>query len=489
MDPNTHVLRSTRIEKMIYDERREQVKTGLDEVEAYGTAKLDTFPSLVQDMFMALYSLNPQRHEHNTLTTSAREFNVPLLDFVMDSDQYHTLKSLCEGRELIAYEAVNAFAQCMLEKLDELLDPETLEALNALEAKGTGEPSEEAARLSRSIARKLRQNEDAIQEAVDAAMGAAQQASDAIKSWGNSDSSPTALQQNAELLRRIQSSQKLREIIKHLGKYREILDHARKTSFIYGRGETYDIVLGKDFIRAISSEYAYLATSETVPLFMQKVQRKTLKQYRKRERVSKGCGDIVVCIDESGSMYGERIAWAKAVALVVLEHAVQNGRKCVMVRFASDDQPVTHIFAKGEYTVDDVFEFAESFLWGGTDFEAPLTRAVSLIEDEGFESADVMFITDGEHHISDKFVDNLRNKKSQLKFKVTGVLVDLPMSEEIEDMTKSFNKLMRFRHRPAAETVTDLSLRTFCESIHRVSEMTGDQVAAELITSLIRKSG
>ena len=458
---NTHVLCSTRIEKMIYDEMRERHITGLDEIEAYGSAKLDTFPSLVQDIFMALYSLNPQPSDLDTLTTTAREFNVPMLDFVMNCEQYHALKSLCEGRELVAYEAVNAFAQCMLEKLDEILGAEALGALNALEAEGDAKTDEEAARLSRSIKRKLRQNGDAMQEAVDAAMGAAQQASDVIQSWGNGGSFPTALQQNAELLRRVQSSQKLRDIIRHLGKYREILDNARKTSFIYGRGEKYDIVLGKDFTRAISSEYAYLAMPETVPLFIQKVQRKALKQYRKRERINKGYGDIVVCIDESSSMAGDPIAWAKATALVLLEFATQNGRNCAMVRFTSDDQPVTHIFVKGKYTVDDVFDFAESFLCGGTDFETPLTQAVALIEEEGFENADVMFITDGECEISEKFADTFRDKERQLNFKVTGVLIDV------------------------AEEVTDFSLTPFCEKVYHLGKMTGDVIASAIITQLV----
>ena len=482
---NTHVLRSTRIEKMIYGDLREQIKTGLDEIESVGAVKLDTFPSLIQDTFVLLYSLNPRHDNIDTLTANARNFNAPLLDFIMGCDHYATLKSLCEGRDLIAYEAVNVMNQHLLEKLNEILNADALEELDALEqqqaelkARVNGmeqdDPSDEASiadmieriadneqqmeLLSRAVSRSIRQNKDAIQCAVTSALEIAQEASDTIKSWGNGDSSPAALQQNVELLRRVQSSAKLRDIIRHLGKYREILDNARKISFIYGRGEKYDIVLGNDFTRAISSEYAYLATPETVPLFIRKVQRKTLKQYRKRERVSKGYGDIVVCIDESGSMKGNRIAWAKAVALVLLEHAAQNGRSCVMVRFASPDKFVTHLFTKGKYTTDDVFNFAESFLCGGTDFETPLKQALTLIETEGFENADVMFITDGECRISDEFADNFREKSRQLKFKVTGIVMG----------------------------TDDFSLTPFCEKIYRLEQMSGDDIASDIITSFIR---
>ena len=316
-------------------------------------------------------------------------------------------------------------------------------------------------RQSRAVRRSIRVNKGTIQFAVTSAAEKAQGTTDIIASWGNGTNSLEALQQNAELLRRVQSSKKLRDIIKYLGRYREMLDSARKTSYTYGRGEKYDIVLGNDFTRAISSEYAYLAMPETVPLFIQKVQRKTLKQYRKRERISKGHGDIVVCIDESGSMMGDLIAWAKAVALVLLEHATQNGRSCAMVRFASAGETTTHIFTNGEYTTDDVFKFAESFLNGGTNFETPLTQAVALIENEGFENSDIMFITDGVCSISDKFAADFREKSQQLNFKVTGIIIDAGV-----DM--------------------DFSLTPFCEKVYRLSEMTGDNIATDIITSFVR---
>jgi len=484
---NTHVLHSMRIEKMIYAEMREQVKTGLDEVEAKGAEMLDTFPSLVQDTFMSLYSLEPKRNDADTLTTKTRHFNAEILDYVMNSKQYPVIKSLCEGRELIAYEAVNKFTQCMLEHLGELRDSYSLNKLDDLErhqdelkakvmdAMERNDPGDEdnvldmadsiaaneqkIERLSRKVGRSIRQNKDALQSAVDSAMEAAQGASYSIKAWGSGDSSPEALQQNAELLRRVQSSEKLRDIIKYLGKYREILDNARKSGFSYGIGEKYDIVLGNDYTRALSSEYAYLATPETIPLFIRKVQRKTLKQYRKRERISEGRGDIVVCIDESGSMTGDPIAWAKAVALVLLEHATRDKRRCAMVRFASKGQTKTHLFEEGKYTVNDVFNFAESFLCGGTDFETPLKKAVTLIENKGFEKADVMFITDGACGISDKFAEDFREKNKQLKFKVTGIVIG-----EYEDF----------------------SLEPFCEKVYRLGQMSGNDIAADVITRFVR---
>ena len=488
---NTRVLSSTRLEALIYNDLRERVKAGLDEIETEGTTKLEIFPSLIQDTFQALYSLNPRRNDIDTLTTTARKFNAEILDSIMNSDKYPVLKSLGEGRELPAYEAVREFAGYMLEKLDDLLNNgnggNAVDALNNLESQQTdlkaqvldiierGNPEDEnkildmatiiaskehqIERLSEMVSEHIRKNKDVIQSAVTSATKKAQEVSNVIKSWGNGDSSPESIKQNTELLRRVQSSQELRDIVKYLGKYREILDNTRKTSFTYGRGEKYDIVLGNDFTRAISSEYAYLALPKTVPLFIDKVRRKALKQYRRRERITKGYGDIVVCIDESGSMAGDSIAWAKAVALVLLEYAAKNKRSCAMVRFSSKRDVAVHIYKVNQYTTDDVFTFAESFLGGGTDFESPLKRAVTLIEKEGFENADIVFLTDGVCVISDKFASDFRAKSKQLKFTVTGIVIDT-----------------------SAPGMT-FSLEPFCEIVYRLSEMTSDNIAADIIKS------
>ena len=51
--------------------------------------------------------------------------------------------------------------------------------------------------------------------------------------------------------------------------------------------------LGSDISRALTSELAMLASPKTMPLFLQKYQRKQIKQYQRREPIYKGMGDII----------------------------------------------------------------------------------------------------------------------------------------------------------------------------------------------------
>ena len=175
---NNHLLHSTRYERRVFDELRERFPIGLDEIEAVGVTKLDTFPALTQDTFTSLHSLNPRRKDIDTLTTNARHFNAEIMNYVMDCEQYPVMKSLCESRELVAYEAVNEFTKHIFEKLDSLLNEEALDELNNLEqqqselkakiraAMGHGDPGDAAGvlEMSENIAENDQQIEILSQE-------------------------------------------------------------------------------------------------------------------------------------------------------------------------------------------------------------------------------------------------------------------------------------------------------------------------------------
>jgi len=127
-----------------------------------------------------------------------------------------------------------------------------------------------------------------------------------------------------------------------------------------------------------------------------------------------------------------------------------------MVRFSSPGEFVTHIFTKKNYTTDNTFGFAESFLCGGTDFETPLREAAALIENEGFENADLIFITDGACRIGNEFADGFHDKRTQLKFKVAGIVIGINAGS---------------------------SLESFCEKMYCLDMTAGDSVASDIITS------
>lgn len=196
------------------------------------------------------------------------------------------------------------------------------------------------------------------------------------------------------------------KVARYLGRLKELMEGRQKNGYAYGRGEKYTLELGADLSRALASEFVLLALPETTPLFLQKLQKKGLKQYQRREHIHKGSGDIICMLDESGSAE-EAAPWCKAVALALLDIAMRDHRRFAMIHFSGKGHFKTDLFIPQQYDREDVLRAAELFLNGGTDYTTPLQEALRLMEEDGFENADMVFITDGACELPQNFRERL----------------------------------------------------------------------------------
>lgn len=502
-ESSDRVLRSTRLEDRIYADLRGNDEE-LDAIERTAGEKLRSFPALSRDVYQSFYSLMPRRREDAELSAAARKINAHILAHITQSEDYPTIKTVCEGRELPAYEAASEFITQTAGELDDLLGSiggekgslNTLEKLEQAEEKAVADlaalleqtrwSAQRSETLERAVidaantaeskrrqveavgrlvdARLLRRKDDVgkvVARAVSAAAERAGETEQIIAAWSDDPSCKEKSEVNMQLLALVRESDALREISKYLGRFREIFAQDRRNGYAYGRGEKYSLELGNDLARALSSELSMLATPETLPLFLRKYQRKQIKQYQRREPVYKGAGDIICCLDESSSTAGEDAAWGKAVALTLLEIAGSNGRSFALVHFSGRDSFRTDVFRPGACTAVDKMAAAECFLGGGTNFETPMREALRLMEQEGFENADVVFITDGVCALPDAFREELAREQTVRRFTVTGVLLD----QGSPDM--------------------NFSLRAFCQNIYRTSELVGDEIVRRLVSNRV----
>ena len=497
------VLHSTRLEDSIYMDFREG-DVMMDEVEAGAREKLSSFPALSRDIYQAFYSLMLKRNDEAALSGLAQRFNSKILDHVMEGEDYQTIKNICEGRELPAYEAASEFVGRTAEELDDLLRDfggeegalKTLEKLQNAEAAAEeelaglldrlrssterNETLEQATVKAANRAESKRHQVEAVSKMVDtntaqkkdaidailsrsakAAAEKAEQVQSIIGAWSDAPGNMGRTPENTALLEKVRANPKLREIAKYLGRFREIFAQGKKNGYAYGRGEKYSLELGNDLSRALTSELAMLASPATMSLFVRKYQQKQIKQYQRREPISKGMGDIICCLDESGSTKGDAAAWGKAVALTLLDIAADNVRSFALIHFSGPGSCKVDVFRPGQYSMDDKMAAAECFLDGGTDFVTPLTEANKLMETEGFENADIIFITDGYCELPESFVKSFAQKKEELAFQITGVLLDTDVGAE------------------------DFSLKPFCNTIFRTSEMLREDIVQQLIMQRI----
>ena len=265
----------------------------------------------------------------------------------------------------------------LLEKLersgpDSQLEKQVLNAANRAQSQVN-----QAEAVGRMMQNNALKNKDGIAaliaQAGKAAAQRAESAASALMAWGDGPDSgdPKKMEADRELIKRVCRNKVLMETARYLGRLKELIQGKRKSGYAYGRGEKYSVELGGDINRALGSEFAMLAAPETLPLFLRKLQRKGLKQYQRREPVCKGSGDIICMLDESGSAE-EAAPWCKAVALALLDIAIQGKRRFAMIHFSSTGHFQTDLFLPGEFDREDVLKAAETFLGGNTDYKTPL---------------------------------------------------------------------------------------------------------------------
>ncbi len=114
------VLQSSKLEDCIYRDLSKDDEN-LEAIQQEAAPKLHSFSALSRDIFQSFYSLFPKRTDADRLTAEAQKFNAKLLDHVTEDADYPTIKSICEGRELPAYEAASEFTSRISAQLDDLL--------------------------------------------------------------------------------------------------------------------------------------------------------------------------------------------------------------------------------------------------------------------------------------------------------------------------------------------------------------------------------
>jgi hypothetical protein len=246
------------------------------------------------------------------------------------------------------------------------------------------------------------------------------------------------LGQRADLAARMRKSANLKRFAELLGRWSTLALSSRAKRTPGVPEELSDVTYGDDWHLFVPQELSALTNSALrYDFFIRLTDRKVL-QYEPQSREGRGKGPIVVCLDTSGSMAGDRDVRAKATTLALHFVARKQGRPFATILFSSPGQWVSFVFrnewvteraATGEESrccrLDGIMKVATFFFGGGTDYESPLKEARRLIEEGGskWREADIVFITDDYCEISDEFSGQFKAHKTRLCVKVFSVIV------------------------------------------------------------------
>lgn len=259
-----------------------------------------------------------------------------------------------------------------------------------------------------------------------------------MRAWGVAPGELERLpfDQRARLAERLRTG-RLAQWAELIGRFRQMADGERARKVENATGELVGVTLGDDLSRVIPSELASLGLPAMRAVFAARYAAGELMLYDSQGEQTTGQGAVIACVDTSHSMYEAgpggvtREAWAKACALALLDQARHAGRDFVGILFSAADKIQVFRFpADRPAGIDRTLDFAETFLGGGTSYQAPLTAAGALLEEEFNDTArargDIVMITDDECGVTEEWMRGWNDAKRRLGFRVFGVAIGAP---------------------------------------------------------------
>lgn len=189
--------------------------------------------------------------------------------------------------------------------------------------------------------------------------------------------------------------------------------------------EVSGIKLGKSIEYLLPNELALLNDSELEELFDLKYieeklmlfdydsyinveKEKIVEEFVESEKDEEK-GPIIICVDTSGSMSGAPERIAKAIAFCISSKAISENRPCLLINFSTSIEVIE--FNKFNLFTD-ILNFLKKSFNGGTDLIPALKYSLDKIENEKFEKADVLILSDFIlNNIGNEILEKINNAK------------------------------------------------------------------------------
>ena len=446
-------IQSDYIDNEIYRDAVKDIKELQEEINEKTYTDTPFCNKLGQDLFNSLYKISPKLYNKENVVNSLH-LEHDILSNIVNGSSFEDLRRTTAGDLFNSTFAVNVLLQeanksivkfvreseenaKLMTQVNEIIDKQNV--LDNLKEALENDPDNEEFQLELE---KIQQEvddmnkqlndsgnvsnlQDAISNAVDSTKNKVNDNNDIMNCFftnGETGSlSAMPYKDRVILSNKLKDNTELKEIAKQLGRMKQMLNKVNKKPHDLGY-ETVDVTLGNRLSKILSSEKVLLSEPLLENQFYKKYTNKSLMQY-KTKGAEEMQGPIIVCVDDSGSMEGERDYWAKAIAIALLQIAVKQKREYRCILFDTKVNKV-YDFDKKNFTPERVFEMASYFNGGGTNFTHPLRKALESIEDSRYKKADIVFITDGESSIDGSFLTKFKLAQQEKEFFVQGIIIE-----------------------------------------------------------------
>ncbi|QZP16612.1 VWA domain-containing protein [Avibacterium paragallinarum] len=230
--------------------------------------------------------------------------------------------------------------------------------------------------------------------------------------------------------------------------------------------EIVGLYLGKELENILPAELALLNNEESAVLFDLKFlenklmcfqqqgitfatqSQSTPKEVAKDERT----GPIILCIDTSGSMYGDPENIAKAIALYLGQEAKKPKRAYFIIKFA---EKIKHFELTKKKNINSLIDFLSPHSNGGTEnLELALDYSLKLLEKETYEKADILIISDFIMQLLGSNILTRIKKQRQKKTTFNSLIIKNVQSTYHLDTTMFFDH--NWQYSPTTGEIIDL---------------------------------
>jgi len=445
-------------DKMVYEALRRRQHSAIEHLEDRDEHN-KAIPPLIMDVFNSLYKFRPQFRKEELISWDYIQ-NREILKGVMQNVEWSRLRTYTRLDELQAtvgtVSMINYIAQQqskMQGGSDRVKQMKTQmagveSAIQGINNQMQGSTPGQKSKLQkqkrayqnqkRGLSKKINNQNKQIKQDRDKMMdGFGDAIKDTIKDikdiggfvgWGDETGTEnrTGYKQKIMLANSMAKNPKLKQIAKLAGRFKRIAEKKFLSKMESMSGEVEDIYLSDDVYKLTSSEMLGLVDPDLLPLFTQKYLDKKLQTFRVKNKHEKGLGPIIICIDVSGSMNGNRDIWAKAVAAALVKIATVDKREIDVVMFDTD---VKHRYTfnnpdEDSNTTSSLVDMLTFHTGGGTNFNAPLKETIKILKGKhNMRKADLIFITDGEAEFSDDVKENILGIKKEIDFAIDVVFI------------------------------------------------------------------
>lgn len=295
---------------------------------------------------------------------------------------------------------------------------------------GTGDkpaPGSEGESIADQVAR-IRSTSKALAEAADMVDTAGDMAAGLGMSGVGSSLDQAKL---AEYFRLVRSDETLRKILQFAGRAIRRCRALQRTKLTADRGELTGVELGGDVARLVPWEACQVsgAVPELETLALLRLAQHRSLCYRQQRTEPTESGPIVIVVDESGSMDGEKIIAAKGIALAMAWLARQQKRWCALVGFSGGTNG--NRLACPPNVVDQaaVIDWVTHFYGGGTTLDVPLVELPTVYWAEFMRQGmprgktDVIIVTDAIVNADDEMVASYRRWAAAESVSTFGIVI------------------------------------------------------------------